>query len=631
MPLNSGKDQSVRRGGVLGLFALVLMLYWDVRTHEFVNYDDDQFVFRQETINKGLNVDGIIAILFDGFFLTDKQIGYWAPIANLSHMLDFQLYGSTPWGHHITNVLLHGVNSVVLCIVLSTLGLNFFVALSVAAIFAVHPINVEPVAWIVERKGLLSALFAFVSLGLFKRYLETQQKTFYWGSLLCFLFGLMSKATLIYLPLLLLIMNFLPQSRWVTVDKRKFLRCSLELVPFVLLSAIFLVQAVLYVSSGSPKKLGVELSFLASASNAFNSYIEYLGKILYPNNLSVIYPHPGEVYSWVKLLFYPAILILISYVVWRIRRTNPWILFGWILFFWGILPVSGIVQAGRQAMADRYLYIPMIGILIILVMLGSIVMSKMMNRQPRSRVKVAQFVAMFLVTGLLAVSSHAQIQKWKNSETLFSHAVKVTSSNYVALNNLGVELIRQHRYEEAQDYLLQSLKVKKTAHGRFNLARVRYHLGDHVQAEAMLLEGLKSSPEPGAYLYLSNIELERDKLDRAEVYLRELLRLTERIPEAHHNLGYIFYQRGRFSVAKTCFLKALQLNPEDPEAQYHLGLTNLQLGDWREALSNFNAALIIEPGHKAAGLELESLKEQLLKKGLLVEPTQGGSEKAIQP
>ena len=474
-PLKSASLQDCAFGFLLVILSLAL--YYPARTHGYVNYDDNLYVTDNEHIKDGLTWDTVT------WAMTTYEAGNWHPLTWLSHALDFQLYGPDPTGHHDTNLLLHALNAVLVFWVLLTATGRAGRSLMVAALFAVHPINVEPVVWIAERKTLLSMTFFVLALGCYNRYVKTPKLGWYVLVAVMFALGLMAKPQVITLPFVLLLWDYWPLKR-VAIRHSLFAirqnvacddsgeprkangkqRVGEERSPGVLvieklpLFAIAAASAAL--TMAAQRSANAVLTFGAiplslRLSNAVVAYVRYLGKAFWPVALAPMYPHPGgSLRAW---QVYGALLLLLAITMWVFeQRRHRFLLVGWLWFLGTLVPMIGLVQVGRQAMADRYGYLPLLGIFIMLCWgLGYLA--------ERTRLPVAALpVAGAIVVLVLAGMSRRQIAFWSDDVRLWTHTIEVTPPNYIAEDNLGAALLARRWTEDAIPHFRRAAELHPT-------------------------------------------------------------------------------------------------------------------------------------------------------------------------
>jgi hypothetical protein len=447
------------------LAVMILAVYGQVLNHQFVNYDDDMYVTENVHVQNGMTWEGA------KWAFSFNNVVYLHPLAWLSHMLDVQLFGMEPGWHHLTNVLFHIVNSMLLFLVFNRMTGAAWRSAFVAMLFAIHPINVESVAWVAERKSVLSTLFWMLTLWSYIRYVEHPGIMRYLWVLLFFILGLLAKPMLVTLPFFLLLLDYWPlgrieSQRHSPVDKQKakdgiFLtfqtniphRLIFEKLPFFAFSLISI-----FLSSLSAQRLGIGVSYEVNPiglriANAMVSYIKYLGKIFWPLKLAFIYPYPQTIPAWQVVGAVLLLLCLTIMLLLKIRRA-PFGGVGWLWYLGALVPVIGLVQAGFwPAMADRFAYIPAIGIFIIIVWGGSELVRNWYQG------KTVLSAAAVIILMLLMAVTWAQVDIWRNSTTLFKHAIKVTQNNYMVHNNLGNIYFNQGLLDEAIKQYSEALRI----------------------------------------------------------------------------------------------------------------------------------------------------------------------------
>ncbi len=535
----------------LVLALMTLLVYLPVRHHGFVLFDDPDYVTENRTVEAGLTWSGVKWAFSSG------HASNWHPVTWLSHMLDCQLFGPNAGAQHLVNVLFHATNSVLLFGVLFRMTGALWPGAFVAALFAWHPLHVESVAWIAERKDVLSTFFGLLVLLMYERYVASSKvrspksKVFYGAALLFFAMGLMSKPMLVTLPFVLLLLDYWPLNRMSGAATSNVLRLAREKWPFFLLAAAscvvtFLVQRAEAVLTLDRLPLDLRLE------NALVSCVSYLLKTFWPADLAVIYPLPKQI-PWAQTILAASVLVAISWSLWHVRRQRPFLLVGWLWYLGTLVPVIGLVQVGGQAMADRYTYIPLIGVFIALAYGGANLVARL-----RFKPVTAAIFAGLLLLGCLVVTNR-QLRYWRNSETLFARAVAVTRDNAIARINLGVAFEQQGRRDKALVQYQTAL--------RLDPGRVQVH-----NNLANLLDGLGQTNE-------------------ALIHYREALRLKPDAPLAHDNFGMLLVQLGRFDEAMSHYAEAARLDPTDPQPHYLMGKARLRQGHSAEAVAHFRDAL----------------------------------------
>ncbi len=534
------------------LVLVTIALYWPATRCDFVNTDDPDYVTANPHVLGDLNWEGV-----KWAFLNPVSCN-WHPLTVLSHMVNCQLFGLNPWGHHLTNVLFHALNAALVFALFRQLTGAFWRSLMVAALFGLHPLHVESVAWVAERKDVLSACFGLLALIFYARYaqkvtsgewrvasgdslnpssyLRPLTSVHYWLSLFFFTCGLMSKPILVTWPFAMLLLDYWPLRRFEfsTLDSRLSIiwRLMAEKIPFFALAAAASVVTFVVQKVGGSIVAGGSLPLGLRSANALVSYCRYLGNIFWPKDMAVLYPHPGE---WpIEEVFLAGVLILgISVILFIKRRRYPFLLIGWLWFCGMLVPVIGFVQTGSQAMADRHTYLPSLGMLMFAVW-GAY--------EPTRRWRyhvIALSMAGSAALVLCLALTRQQIGYWQDSETLFRHALEVTENNYVAHYNLGTALGIKGQTDEAIIQFHEAIRLNP----------------DYADAHDNLGVGL----------------VKRGQIDEAIIQFQEALRLKPDDPEVHNNLGTALGMKGQTEEAIIQFREALRLKPDHANARNNLG------------------------------------------------------------
>jgi protein O-mannosyl-transferase len=527
----------------LALAALTLLVYFQVHDFEFVNFDDRETIVGNSHIQNGLTLAGI------GWAFTSAYAANWFPVTWISHMIDVQFFGLDSGWHHLTNVIIHVASVLLLFALLRRMTGKLWESAFVSFVFALHPLHVESVAWASERKDVLSAFFWFLTIWLYLNYVDRTDIRRYLLALAAFCIGLMSKQMLVTLPFVLLLLDYWPLKR----SKSTLIsRLVLEKVPYLVLSAVASV-IVFRVQHSAGAVLNVDSIPLATrAANAIISYAAYLGQFVWPSGLAMFYPYPPSLPAW-QIAGSAVILAGISALA--IRR--PYLTVGWLWYLGTLVPVIGLVQVGEQARADRYTYIPMIGISIMLAW-GA---AELIDRRPGMRFTVG-VVATVVCAAWLAVS-WSQIQYWRNSVALFEHAIASTDNNYIAHLNLGVVLAEQGRTKDALRHLYASVEEKPN------------HGDAHDTLGAVLGQMGRTA-------------------DAAEQF-QQAIRIQPNDSEAHCNLGNVLLAQGRVGDAANEFRTALRIAPDFVTAHFGFGAALLNLGQTDDAMAQFTEALRLDP------------------------------------
>ncbi|MGP8200845.1 MAG: tetratricopeptide repeat protein [Limisphaerales bacterium] len=561
----------------LVLAATTFAVFGQTIGFEFVNYDDGYYVYNNPMVARGLTLKGV------AWAFTGVHVDNWHPLTWLSHMLDCQLYGLNPAGHHLTNVLLHTATVIVLFLVLRQMTGALWRSAFVAAVFAIHPLRVESVAWVAERKDVLSGLFFMLTLGAYVRYVRLPWSPARYGLVLVlFAMGLMSKPMLVTLPVVLLLLDYWPLQR---LDPRKLSGLLMEKLPLLALSAASCIVTFL-AQYGAMQLFPIPAS--SRFANASVAPMVYLGQMLCQTGLAVLYPYPlNGPPSW-ELVLAGMLLAGVSVVVWGVRRKQPWLLVGWLWYLVMLLPVMGIIQVGRQAHADRYTYLPQIGVYLAITWL---VAQWRMNRAALASLVTG-------VVGVLMVAAWKQAAYWKDSESLWTHTLNCTTGNGVAHYNLGIALDRQGRLDEAIEHYQKALQIIPDS------PTTEYCLGNDLRQKGRVDEAiehyqkaLQLRPELAAETHYNlGIALgQKGRVDEAIVQYREALQSDPDFADAHINLGITLLQTGQLDEAISHLQRTLQINPGNAKAQNNLGNAFLQKGNAAEAIAHFQQAMQLEP------------------------------------
>ncbi|MGD0744716.1 MAG: tetratricopeptide repeat protein [Verrucomicrobiota bacterium] len=589
------------------LAAATLAVYWPATSCDFLNYDDPDYFTSNARVLMGFTPRNVV------WAFTTEHASNWHPVTWLSLMLDAQLFGKGPAGPHLTNLLLHAANTVLLFLLLQCLTAARWRSALVAALFALHPLHVESVAWVTERKDVLSAFFGLLSLGAYVRFVEKSKvknpksKVFFTLSLLFFALGLMSKPVLVTLPLVMLLLDWWPLRRSTESETLNAQRSALnqlvfEKWPFFALSGVScVVTFVVQQNSGAVAAL-TEFSPSERIENAFVSYARYLGKTFWPTALATPYPHPGYWPWWLVLFAVILFAALCAAAVWW-GPEFPFAPVGWFWFVGMLIPVIGLVQVGDQSMADRYTYLPLIGVFMVLI--WGIGEACRHWRVPKSTVV---FCAAFMLTAC-ALRTRNQLDYWQNSGTLFRRALAVTENNYVAENDLGTWLSSRGQIAGAMDCYRQSLKIKPgNFDALYDLGNAFARLGDWDNAIADYRRALEITPDQADILDNLGFALAaKHQFAEAITNFDASLKLDPDSAGAHNNLATVLFIQHRFDEAAQHYREALRLTPDNPQIYANLGDTLVQLGRMAEAVKCYQAALRFAPDDPKIKAKLQAL------------------------
>ena len=600
----------ISRAVCLFLVLAVWVVFGQTRHHDFVDYDDAIYIYENPVATNGVTWGGVVAVF------THAQQANWHPLTSLSNMLDCQLWGLDPGMHHLTSVLLHAATGVLLFLVLRKLTGAFWRCAFVAAVFAIHPLRVESVAWAAERKDVLSGLFFMLALWAYASHVQMReaggaakagnQGAFaifrsrpFWLALVWFALGLMSKPMLVTLPFVLLLLDYWPLQRFTAGDLwPKVALLFLEKIPFLLLAAADCLATIL--AQGNAVKTVQDVNLLPRIGNAMVAYVDYLWAMFYPSGLAVFYPHPGNHLQIWKAVLSLLALVLITAVVLAGRRKSPYLLVGWLWYLGMLVPVIGLMQVGLQARADRYTYLPQIG-LYILVAWGAADLAPSW----RHRRAVLGAAAAVILTGLTA-AAYNQTGYWKNSIILWSHALACTQENTLVHDNLSFALAQQGRLDEAVRHYERALQLNPAfVEDYVNLGRVLAQQGKLDEAVQQYKLALQLDPHFAlAEFNLGVARASQGKIDEAVQHYRQAIEINPGHVEAHINLGQAMTLLGKLDEAIQHYDRALQLQPGNAVAHFKLGEALDAQGRANEAVQHYQRALQLDPGYAEAHVNL---------------------------
>jgi protein O-mannosyl-transferase len=606
---------------ILGLSLLltagVAAVYGRVVGFDFVDYDDLFYVTRNPQVLAGLTWDGV------KWAFAKTHVNYWCPMTWLSFMLDREIFGVGAWGFHLTNVLLHIADTLLLFWVLRRYTKALWASFFVAALFGLHPLHVESVAWVTERKDVLSTLFWMLTMLAYVRYAENPTAKRYIIVCVTFALGLMAKPMVISLPFVLLLMDYWPLRRFRPEDGIGIglFRLILEKIPLLALSAIAgvvtSVAAKTSIANSSVFSLGYRIS------NALVSYCDYILKMFWPVKLAVFYPHPSAGIAGWKIVVSAVVLLAITVIVILLRRRR-YLLAGWLWYLGVLVPVIGFVQVGTQAMADRYTYIPLTGVFIMLVWLADDIVGR------RRRRRFIAAMAGSAIIAVLGVLTFKQVGYWRDTETLFTHTTAVTQDNILAHDILVMYYAEKGDLQAQRHEIEEIMKVTPKSHAVFfdfakglamdgwtdgaikyynrvlemtpgdkdaycALALIRAASGDFVSAIELYRKGLQYNPQDGdLHGGLGSLLLQTGRIDEARVELEFAVKLKED-PAIYSDLGMAVLLKGDVAGAIAHFNRAVRLDPANAEAHYNLGNCYLGRSQWADAAGEYKKAIKAKP------------------------------------
>jgi tetratricopeptide (TPR) repeat protein len=501
-----------------------LIAFWHISLNSFV-YDDDQYIVNNPNINKGLSIETL------KWSFTSTYASNWHPLTWISHTLDCSIFGLKPAGHHLVSLFFHILSSIILFIIFSRLSKRLFVPYIIAALFAVHPLRVESVAWIAERKDVLSTFFLMLSVMVYISFTDKKSYSKYFLSLFFFALGLLSKPMIVTLPIILLLLDYWPLNRFGILS---FSKLVLEKIPFVILSAISSIVTIYAQKQGGSVAELTNVPLIIRLSNAATAFIQYICKIFFPANLSPFYPHPLDALPLWQVIFSALILIILTSVFFYYRKKLGFLIVGWLWFIITLIPVIGIIQVGDQAMADRYTYLPSIGILIIVVFS----LAKAVEKFPKLKIPAAS-IAIIVLT-VLTILTINYVNIWREKITLYSHAVKVTQNNYIMHNNLGAVLLKNNKVDEAVEHFQTAVEINP------NYYKAANNIG-------------RVFAQKGLY-------------DQAIAEHKKVLALDPNNLDALNSIGACLTNQAKIDEAARYFYRAIEINPDYKPAQHNLSI-----------------------------------------------------------
>ena len=583
-----------RRRVLVGVCAVIVLacivIYGQTLTHGFVKCDDDICVTDNYRVQAGWSWANVV------WAFTQDLTTYLMPVTWMSHMTDCQVYGLRPWGHHLTSLILHTVNSILLFLLFARMTRSLWPSALVAVLFAVHPLHVETVAWIADRKGLLSMLFWVAALGAYAWYRRRPNPARYLSVALMFLLGLLSKPTVLPLPFVLLLLDYWPLDQMNRTDMsrgmaRRTVWFAVEKLPLLLLTALFSVVTFMLTATHSGNlEVGEKVPLVARCANAAVVYVLYLVKTVWPTGLAVFYPHPITRPVWQVT---GAVVILAAITLFSLRhaRRRPYLIVGWLWYVGTLVPVIGLVQSGEFSHADRYTYIPLIGIFIMIAWGGGDFIAAW--RVPNSAVAVASGAVLVLLT----VCSGVQTSYWHDDRTLFSRALAMGQESSFAFNNLGLLALEQGRHDEARTLLTKALDLNpKDVKVLNNLGKLALDQGRYDEAGTFLKRAMDvSAGYPSTLINLGTLAMAQRRYDEALSWQMKAFEAEPRDTKNLNNLGLLALYQRRYDEAKSWLMKSLEVNPTNPSALNNLGLLALEQQHYDEAKPWLTKALDADP------------------------------------
>lgn len=603
---------------ILLLVASTLVVYQPIKDNDFINFDDDMYVTDNSQVQNGLSWHNVIWA-FKSF-----EASNYHPVTWLSHMLDCQLYGLNSTGHHFMSLSFHLINVALLFLVLQSMTGAVWRSAFVASLFALHPINVESVAWIAERKNVLSTMFWLLTMWSYVYFARRRSLTRYFLVITCFLLGILAKPMLVTLPFVLLLLDYWPLNRFhqttypLSVDtgtdsfeekkpNKSFTNTLLPLVVekiplFIISIGISILTVVAQRDSGAIKSTA-QVDVKGRILNTAVSYIDYIYLMFWPKELSIFYPHPGSDIPYKKIILAFVLLMGISLIAIIFAKNHRYILVGWLWFVGTLVPVIGLVQVGGQAMADRYAYIPLVGLFIIIAWGAYDLFHQ------RNFARLGFPIAGFCVLATLSFFAHRQVGYWVTSLSLFEHAIRVNPNNYVAYNNTGVAYSGVGLIDKAFENYQMAAKIKPTfTEARFNLGLAYAIKGEEREAIEHFCTVLNYSNSRKILAKTHNnvgaIMFKQNNYEEAQLHFVEAIRLQPDFIDPYNNLGVLLYTQGKHDEAAIQFSNVLKIGP-NPLANYRLGKIQQDQGNYLEATRYYQEALKIAPDFKLVQEELD--------------------------
>jgi tetratricopeptide (TPR) repeat protein len=626
------------------LLALVLVMaiacvYSQVTSFGFLTYDDNEYVTANPHVNTGLSLPNIV------WAFTHSHSSNWHPLTWISHMADVTMFTmDRPGMHHVVNVVFHALNALLLFLFLASATGNVWRSAFVAGLFALHPLHVESVAWVAERKDVLSTFFLMLTLLAYARYVKKPGTARYGLVALCFALGLMAKPMLVTLPMLLLALDLWPFGR----TNLGWRRLTLEKLPLFALSIASSIATFFAQRAGGSVNTLDAISLPMRLANAAATYATYLFRTIWPVDLIAHYPYPAHIVA-LPIVAGIAVLAGLTFLALKTRQTNPYVAAGWAWYVVSLLPVIGIVQVGSQASADRYTYIPLFGVFFALAWgVSEAPFFHQGSKAKKHTHSVPLGIAAVLCLTLLSALSYVQVGYWKDKLTLFSHAVGVAPGSPVALYHLGgaygdaghhdkaIEcydkalaiapgygIARKHRAdclaqagrsgEAIEGYREALAQAPDSPMAHNNLANELYESGQIEEALDHWQKALEIDPNCAeAHASLGRALADLGKTDQSLQHCNKAVELNPRSADAHNNLGMVLGQKGDISGAREHFREAAKLNPKMAQARFNLGILAAGTGDLDEAVTSYQEALSLDPNLAGAH---ERLAEVFFRKG----------------
>lgn len=587
------------------LAGITFIAFERVRVNEFVNYDDDKYVTKNPYVNEGLSRESIV------WAFTESHASNWHPLTWISHMIDCRLFGTNAAGHHLVNLLLHIANTILLFLLLKWMTGSLWPSAFVAAAFALHPLHVESVAWIAERKDVLSTFFWMLTLWAYIRYAHRPGIIRYILVMAGLCLGLMAKPMVVTLPFVLLLLDYWPLRRFSwqkdepgptgdQLHQPVFITASTarligEKIPLIALAALSSVITFIVQQRGGAMVQIEHIPLNLRIPNALVSYVSYLGKMAWPVNLAPLYPFRiSGIPMWQPISAFAVLLTISAMALW-LGRKRGYLAVGWFWYIGTLVPVIGLVQVGVQSMADRYTYLPSIGISIMIAWSFAELVAK------RRTLRAAVSTVAVLLCLIMTAATHKQVRYWKDDLALFEHACQTAPTNYIMQNNLGITLKAHQRFTEAIEHFKVALQLKKDSYEvHFNLANVLKDTADYDGAMYHYRKALKIEANANTHHSMAMALFEQKKPGEAVSHYRAALKLDPELVRARYDLAVALTQLKKYDEAVEQFRLLLLAHPDDADLYCNLGVVLNSNGQKDEATAAYRKALEIDPQHDRA-------------------------------
>jgi len=556
---------------------------------DFIIYDDEDHVTKNPHVYTGLTTENIKWAFTTGYWAN------WQPLTWISHMVNCELFKLNPLYHHLTNLLLHIADTVLLFLVLYIMTTALWQSAFVAALFALHPLHVESVAWVAERKDVLSTLFCLLAFAAYWRYTKQKSVGFYSLTLLLFVLGLMSKPMLVTFPFILLLLDYWPLNRFSSLllpgSRKIFYRLVIEKIPFFALSAVSCVITYIVQKNAGAVSSCRQLSLDNRIINALLSYFRYIRTMFVPTKLAILYPYTSDSLSATAAVIIAIAILVVTILFLKLAKNHKYLITGWFWYLGTLVPVIGLVQVGAQTHADRYTYISLIGIFIIIAWGANDLLK---NYRYRTQLLAVAALAALSASALCTVH---QVGYWKNAVTMFEHTAAVTNKNARAHAILGLAYSAKKQYPQAAEHYQMALAIEPDfAVAITNLGCVYAETGNPEKAVELHEKAIKLTPELAMAHY--NLATAYGKLNRhadAMAEYKKTLELDPDIVEAHFGLGIAYANSRLYGEAEQEFNKTLKLNPEYAQGHYSLALLYADTGRKDLALTQYKTLKSLDP------------------------------------